>query len=135
MERCDPTSKWKQTRRISGLHLLRYTFQKIRRIPAIKIKSERIRINNFQKIILLIQTWFRYNLRLIWMKYFLIFLILFTQASATYSQVLSRLEMRNKFSRVHFKRKYWNTLSPTQYTKKRWSNSFRILWGCSRFEG
>lgn len=40
-------------------------FKKIRRIPAIKIKSERIRINNFQKIILLIQTWFRYNLRLI----------------------------------------------------------------------
>jgi len=40
-------------------------FKKIRRIPAIKIKSVRIRINNFQKIILLIQTWFRYNLRLI----------------------------------------------------------------------
>ena len=40
-------------------------FKKIRRIPAIKIKSERIRINNIQKIILLIQTWFRYNLRLI----------------------------------------------------------------------
>ena len=40
-------------------------FKKIRRIPANKIKSERIRINNIQKIILLIQTWFRYNLRLI----------------------------------------------------------------------
>ncbi|HQV99351.1 MAG TPA: hypothetical protein PLI47_13225 [Bacteroidia bacterium] len=31
------------------------------------------------------------------MKYFLIFLVLFTQALATYSQELSRLEMRNKF--------------------------------------
>lgn len=40
-------------------------FKKIRRIPANRIKEERIRINNFQKIGLLLRTWFQYKLKMI----------------------------------------------------------------------
>ncbi len=40
-------------------------FKKIRLIPANRIKSERIRVSNFKKITLLVQTWFRYKFKLI----------------------------------------------------------------------
>lgn len=40
-------------------------FKKIRLIPVSRIKSERIRVNNFEKFFLLIQTWFRYKLNFI----------------------------------------------------------------------
>lgn len=40
-------------------------FRKIQLLPAVRVQSERIRIPNFRKLLLLIQTWFRYRLRLI----------------------------------------------------------------------
>jgi phytoene/squalene synthetase len=40
-------------------------FRKIRLLPAGRIQSERIRIPNLRKLLLLVQTWLRYRLRLI----------------------------------------------------------------------
>ncbi|MBK6398186.1 MAG: phytoene/squalene synthase family protein [Bacteroidetes bacterium] len=40
-------------------------FKKIKLIPAARIKEERIRVNNLHKIALLVQTWFRYKLKLV----------------------------------------------------------------------
>jgi len=40
-------------------------FRKIKLLPALQVQSERIRIPNGQKLLLLVQTWFRYRLRLI----------------------------------------------------------------------
>jgi phytoene/squalene synthetase len=40
-------------------------FKKIRMLPASRIQNERIRISNFQKIVLLIQTWFKLKFNLV----------------------------------------------------------------------
>jgi phytoene/squalene synthetase len=40
-------------------------FKKIRMLPANRIQNERIRISNFQKIVLLIQTWFKLKFNLV----------------------------------------------------------------------
>lgn len=40
-------------------------FEKIKKIPASKIKNERIRINNLHKLILLTKTWLKFRLKLI----------------------------------------------------------------------
>jgi 15-cis-phytoene synthase len=40
-------------------------FKKIKLVPANRIKEERIRVNNFQKIMLLLQTWFRFKFKLV----------------------------------------------------------------------